>query len=130
MRHAESVSGQTRIQTQPVLLKTQASQFSSFNLHSPSQRLSTSVQLYCGGLVWEKGVEVESLSLAWQGPPPQAAHTALGCLKHYLLPLCLQTALLIQPWEVFALAALLTPCVDTSPGCSSSHPRCNPGSWG
>lgn len=27
----------------------------------------------------------------------------------YLLPLCLQTALLIQSWEVFDLAVLLTP---------------------
>lgn len=34
----------------------------------------------------------------------------------YLLPLCLQTALLIQPWEVFDLAVLLTSFfVDTRP---------------
>lgn len=42
-----------------------------------------------------------------------------------LFAACLQTALLIQSWEVFALAALLTLFVDSSPECSSSHPSCN-----
>lgn len=71
------------------------------------------------------------LELGSAKPPWGSPHSS-GCLTHCLLPLCLQAALLIQPWEVSALAAPLTPFVDTAPECSGSSLSCNPGSrgWG
>lgn len=73
----QSVSGQARIQTQPVLLKTQASQFSSFYLRSHSQRPSIFVQLYCGVLVCEKRAGDGVLE-------PCSASSPWGSLTHFI----------------------------------------------
>lgn len=116
---------------QSVFLKTQASQFSNFYLKSHSHRPSTSGQLYCGSLVYGRGMGDGVL-----GPclakTPWGSRTAQPGVSNtlYLLPLCLQTALLIQPWEVFDLAVSSPPFFGTRPECSSSHPRCNPSSGG
>lgn len=92
MKDAEPVRGRDRIQTQPVLLKTQTSQFSNFYLESHSQRLRTLVQLYCGGLVCERGAGDGVLGPC-SARPPWGSCVVLVCLTLFASPLSTESAI-------------------------------------
>lgn len=80
MRNAEPVRGGARIQTQPVLLKTQASQFSSFYLKSHSRRPSTpDAEVF----LCAKGAGDGFCGPCLRGLA-EAACTVLVCLTHFI----------------------------------------------